>query len=148
MAKLVKPKYDLFISYAKQDLPFVDRLVHSLEAEDINVWYDRGSLRLGEDFSRGIQEALEQSRNFLLVISPDYVSSPWANFEMGVALSHDPAARARSIIPLFVREVDRSALPPRIAQTPGIFARDLTVEQIAEHLAGIIKPGNKGRQAS
>lgn len=100
-------EYDVFVSYSKKDAPFVRSLVGALEERGIRAWYDGGELRVGENFMRRIEDALEQSRYFLLVISPDYLASQWNSFELGVALGAASARRVR-VIPVLVGE---TALP-------------------------------------
>ena len=96
---------------------------------------------------RSIEQALERSRYFVLVISPEYVSNQWANFEMGVALSRDATSDTERIIPIYVRSVDRSALPPRIANIHAVDASGQSAEQIASDLASIVV-GDKRKQKS
>jgi len=139
-----EPKYDVFISYAHQDLPFVDELVRHLQDQRISVWFDQGMLRLGDSFSNSVQEALEHSRHFLLVISPSYLKSAWGNFEMGVALSRAASPANGKIIPLVVGEVNRAALPPLIAQTkPILIGENVSFDKLAEDLTAIIERGEQ-----
>ena len=130
----------LFISYAHQDLPFVDELVRHLKDQRINVWFDQGMLRLGDSFSNSVQDALEHSKYFLLVISPSYLNSAWGNFEMGVALSRSASPKNGKIISLVVGDVNRDALPPVIAHTDQIVIGDkVSFDKLAEELAAIIE---------
>ncbi len=148
MARKVIPEYDLFISYSHADFQFVDQLASALKNRNIRVWYDKGAIRLGEAFSTEIQEALEKSEYFLLVISPDYLASQWANFEMGVALSRNLGQQSGRIIPLYLRRVPDAALPSSIKQIVGLIAEDLSIEEIARQLEDIIKRPEKLRRAS
>jgi predicted nucleotide-binding protein len=141
------PKYDVFVSYSRSDFPFVQELTRSLEERGVSVWYDAGQLRIGDSILRSIENALEQSRYFVLVISPDYLSSQWSNFEMGVALGRDPALRARRILPILVKNVDRSALPPAIASMHGVDAQDTPVDEIASKVANIVTEDKHKRKA-
>ena len=144
-----EPKYDLFISYARQDFPFVEELVRHLKDQRISVWFDQGSLRMGASFSNSVQEALEHSRYFLLVISPGYLNSSWANFEMGVALSRSASPMRGRIIPLLIGDVNRDALPHFIAHTNQIVTgEEVNFDKLAENLAAIIEQGERrGRVA-
>ena len=138
------PKYDLFISYASQDLHFVDALVRHLKDQRIRVWFDHGMLRLGDSFSNSVQEALEHSRYFLLVISPSYLKSAWGNFEMGVALSRSLSPMNGKIISLVVGDVNRDVLPPLIANTDQIvIGEKVNFDKLAEDLAAIIEQGEQ-----
>ena len=143
MAEPAKPKYDLFISYSHKDAAYVSLLAAALQQEDLRVWHDRGLLRMGEDFLAGIQQALEQSRFFLLVISPVYLDSQWANFEMGVALS-----RKQPIIPLYLGPIAGLVLPASIHRLTGLSAQNKTPKQIAHQLAQTINQPAKLKRAS
>lgn len=142
-------KYDVFVSYAHQDMPFVDELVRHLKTKNrrLNVWFDHGALRLGDSFSNSVQEALEQSKYFLLVISPGYLNSPWANFEMGVALGRAGSPKHENIIPLMIGDVNRTSLPPPIARTtPILVGHDVNFDKLADDLNSIIERGEKPGQ--
>src|SRR5215210_993643 len=102
-------KYDVFVSYHRADAPFVRELVRALKEHHLAVWYDGGSARAGESFMREIEEALKHSQFFLIVISPDYLSSQWGFFELGVAIGSD-ISRTR-VLPVLLRP---SELPPPI----------------------------------
>lgn len=148
MAKKASPEYDLFISYSNADFPFVNELASELEKEDVRVWYDKGAMRLGDDFVASIQQALERSEYFLLVISPAYLASQWANFEMGVALSRSLTRESERIIPLYLKRVPNAALPSSIKQLSGLSAQDSPTGEIAHQLAEIIKQPKKLKRAS
>ena len=143
MLKTADAKYDLFISYAHKDAAYVNQLVVALKEEGLRVWHDQGLLRLGEDLLAGIQLALETSRFYLLVISPNYLASEWANFELGVALS-----RKQPIIPLYLHPVVSTALPASIQRLAGLSAQDATPKQLAHELAQTIKHPAELKRAS
>ena len=135
-------EYDVFVSYSHKDAPFVRRLVNALEARGIKAWYDSEVLRVGENFMRQIGDALEQSRYFLLVISPDYLANQWTSFELGVALSAASTKGAR-VIPVVVRKSDLSALPGlRLLRRHQFLDATPTwesAEQIAAEVAGVVR---------
>lgn len=131
-------EYDVFVSYSHKDALFVQRLVGALEAQGIKAWYDSGELRVGEQFMRKIGDALEQSRYFLLVISPDYLASQWTSFELGVALSAASTKGVR-VIPVLVRTSDLSALPSPLRRHQFLDATQQPVERIAAEVADLVK---------
>ncbi|HLM56325.1 MAG TPA: toll/interleukin-1 receptor domain-containing protein [Pyrinomonadaceae bacterium] len=131
-------EYDVFVSYSHKDVPFVRRLVNALEARGIKAWYDSEVLRVGESFMRQIGDALEQSRYFLLVISPDYLAGQWTSFELGVALGA-ASTRGERIIPILVRKSDLSALPNSVRKHRFLDATLASAEQIAAEVAEVVK---------
>ena len=129
---------DVFVSYSKRDADFVRPLVDALEARGVRAWYDGGEIRVGENFMRRIEDALEQSRYFLLVISPDYLSGQWTPFELGVALSAASTKEAR-VIPVLVRKSDLSALPRPLRRHQFLDATQASAGQVAAEVAEVIK---------
>jgi TIR domain len=64
-------KYDVFISYSHIDESWVDGLVGDLAAGGLNVFYDKKSLRAGEDWMKQIQIGIRKSAAAIIVLSPD-----------------------------------------------------------------------------
>ena len=62
-----KYKYDVFISYKRQSLNVVKAIVHVLESEGINCWYDSGlDENAGKDYADIIHENITSSLPTLL----------------------------------------------------------------------------------
>ena len=76
---------NIFISYSRRELGFVDDLVSKLEGETHNVWLDYRALIPGEPWGPQIEKGLEESDTVLLVVSKaelesKYVTSEWHHF--------------------------------------------------------------------
>jgi len=130
-----KPTFDAFISYSAEDGLFAKNLANALRNQGLKVWYDEGKLRFGDSFLREIENALEESRYFILILSPSYFDKQWANFELGVALSRDFASRKKHIFPIYARDIDPKSLPPSLAKLGGLYAKEHPVDEIAAILA-------------
>jgi len=136
---MTKSHYDIFVSYAKEDSAFARRLVEALRARKISVWYDRGELRLGDSILREVEDGLEHSDCFVLLLSPEYFKKPWTQFETGVALGRGGKDR---IFPIFLKHFDRAELTrlsPSVGEVAGLNAEKLSVEEIAETIHEAIK---------
>jgi len=136
--------YDVFVSYAKEDSDFARNLVNALKAKNISVWYDKGELRLGDSILRHIEDGLENSDYFLLLLSPEYFKKPWTQFERGVALGRGGKSR---ILPVFLKHFNRNELvrsAPSIANTRGIEADKHSLEEIATMISNAIKNRDDG----
>ncbi|MBT9317410.1 toll/interleukin-1 receptor domain-containing protein [Leptothoe spongobia] len=96
--------YDVFISYGRPDSKdFVFKLYKRLTDAGYRVWCDFNDIPLAVDFQNQIDSGIEKSHNFLFVISPHAVNSPYCAKEIDRAL-HDQ----KRIIPLLhVEEIDR-----------------------------------------
>jgi TIR domain len=91
-----------FISYSRNDRDFVYRLVGDLEKAGISVFFDQ-RVTPGASWADSISRAIEQANFLLVVLSPDYVASTWAQEEMKVGLEREDQKKAL-VIPLMVRK--------------------------------------------
>lgn len=71
----------LFISYARTDSSFVDRLEADLRAHDFHTWVDRRKLEGGQDWLDTLQDAIVQCDTLLVVLSPEAVISRYVKME-------------------------------------------------------------------
>jgi TIR domain len=99
-----------FISYSRNDRDFVHRLVGDLENAGISVFFDQ-RVTPGASWAASISQAIEQAKFLLVVLSPDYVDSAWAQEEMKLGLEREVEKKAQ-VIPLMVRKCQP---PPFIA---------------------------------
>jgi WD40 repeat protein len=93
----------VFISYARKDQAFADRLVASLLALNLEVWIDRREIAPSADWLQRIVQGIVESRFFAFVVSPDSVVSEMCSVELRQAVSlHKP------MVPILWRR----AVPP------------------------------------
>ncbi len=85
----------VFISYSRKDLEFVDRLANDLKTTGFEVWYDLSGLEPGTRWRQEIQNAIQDSQYFLVVLSPNSIISDWVEREFLFASEQD-----KKIIPL------------------------------------------------
>jgi hypothetical protein len=93
----------IFISYSRKDISFVRKLAGDLETAGYDVWWDVSDLRGGDDWLRIIPAAIESSDHFIVVLSPNAVTSDWVKREYTQALS-----LRKKIIPIMLT---RSSVP-------------------------------------
>jgi hypothetical protein len=75
----------LFLSHASEDKLFVEKLAFDLEQHGCRVWFDKWAIK-GADFVKKIEEGLQESDHFAIVISPSSVISPWVTQERNIAI--------------------------------------------------------------
>jgi hypothetical protein len=63
------PENAIFISYAREDLPAVQRLKASLDAAGLTTWFDLDRLEGGDDFDRKIHANIARCSYFVPVVS-------------------------------------------------------------------------------
>jgi hypothetical protein len=128
---MAKNKYDVFISYSQQDESSARKLAEALKSKGFSAWTDT-EIRPGKKWADQIEKALRQSKVFLLLISPDFLTSSWTNFELGVALSRAAMTPDTHIIPLTIKHVNHKALPMSLRDLQVINAEDISSSQAAE----------------
>ena len=79
----------VFISYSRKDLAFVQRLAKDLKAAGLEVWYDLAGLEVGTHWGKEIQKAIQQSQFFVVVLSPNSTESEWVEREFLYAGNHN-----------------------------------------------------------
>ena len=63
------PENAVFISYAREDLPAVQRLKAALDAAGVTTWFDLDRLESGDDYDRKIRGNIARCSYFIPVIS-------------------------------------------------------------------------------
>lgn len=63
------PENAVFISYAREDLPAVQKLKAGLDAAGITTWFDMERLESGDDYDRKIRQNIARCSFFLPVVS-------------------------------------------------------------------------------
>ena len=87
---------DIFISYGRRDsLEFATQLNHRLVKLGFTVWFDYDDIPLGVDYQKQIDDGIEHADNFLFIISPHSINSPYCKLELELALKY-----RKRIIPL------------------------------------------------
>jgi hypothetical protein len=95
------PQREVFISYSPRDAEFARRLASDLRQAGLDVFYDM-AIKPGDSWAEALTSAIEQADFFLVVLSPDYMTSEWARQELAVALASE-SAQSSHVIPLLVR---------------------------------------------
>jgi WD40 repeat protein len=110
---------DVFISYSRRDLEFVQRLHASLDASGKDVWVDWQDILPTAEWLEEVFEGVESSDNFLFVISPDSLTSEVCARELGHALE-----QRKRLVPVLRRDADREPMPEALAARNWTFFRD------------------------
>ncbi|EXI73027.1 MAG TPA: toll/interleukin-1 receptor domain-containing protein [Candidatus Accumulibacter phosphatis] len=106
--------YDFFISYAHRQEREVGEFVRALQesAPAARVFYDRESIPVGGQWLRIISDAVNRTRHFIAVLSPDYTASPvcWDEFQCAKLKEYN----TRQSVIRTLRLYSESDLPPII----------------------------------
>jgi len=107
-------RYDVFLSYSHADQDAAANLRGQLERCDLGVFWDKASLREGELWLGRLQQAVEASASFVVLVGRDGLGR-WVGAETQAALNryfgpHDDALRL-PIFPILLGDTDPATLP-------------------------------------
>ncbi len=95
--------YDVFISFAEEDKPFVNSLAKGLQDKGLKVWYSRDVLKIGDSISEKINEGLSQSRYGIVVFSHNYLlpKKKWPQAELYALFAKATHSGKKVILPIW-----------------------------------------------
>ncbi len=131
--------YDVFLSYSHHDSELARKLTEALSGKGVKVFNPESEIHFGDSIKDRLDDALEHSKYFILLISPEYISSPWANFEMGVALSRVTSAGERRVLPIITKEIDFKSVPFALSNIAALQAKEHSPDEIAAKLSAVIE---------
>jgi WD40 repeat protein len=133
---------DVFISYSRADADFARKLNDELQLQGKTTWFDQESIASGADFAQEIRQGIQACDNFLFILSPRSVNSPYCKGEVEYAASLN-----KRFVTVLHREVNTADLHRELAkvqwidfhQNPGDFHANFrqlvrTLDTDREHL--------------
>lgn len=134
----------VFISYAHEDSEFVLVLVEHLQAQGLDVSYDRVALHIGDSLIRAISQEIQEGDFLIAVVSPDSVESEWCQKELALAMTQGINARRVKVLPVRFRGAE---MPPMLDDTFWGDGDEDDPETLARRLAAAIQAHIEGRGA-
>lgn len=113
----------VFVSYAREDLKRITRLLEGLSNNGVSVWRDEDNLRGGQNWPEALGEAIRESQFFLLAWSKQAADSEPVKNEWNTAI-----ALNKTIIPCLL---DDTPVPHSLAAKHWINGKDLDKAIIA-----------------
>ena len=92
-------KYDVFVSYAREDRAAAEILVRGLRENGCTLWWD-DNIPTGSKFDAILDQALSEAACVLVLWSPDAILSEWVKMEAQYGLARD------ILVPVFVEPVE------------------------------------------
>ncbi|NES00863.1 MAG: TIR domain-containing protein [Symploca sp. SIO1B1] len=105
---------ETFISYSPQDSKFVRRIVDALNKAGINTWFEMEDIRPTTKWTQEILLGVQTCHNFVFIISPDSIASPYCEMELNYALLHN-----KRLIPVLYKHAE--GIPPVLREPSWIF---------------------------
>lgn len=103
---MIPSRQRVFISYARANRSFVDRLSKDLRAGGIDVWLDTSEIAAGDNWQVAIENGLRDSAALLYVATERSAESHWMTREVQLMLE-----RRTPIIPLVLDDAGAATLP-------------------------------------
>ena len=126
-------EYDVFLSHATPDKPWIQTLAERLEALGLRVFVDVLEINPGDNWVIRLNDALERSRYLVLVLSDHTEGRPWVVQEWTSWMAgHGPLGR---LLPV---KIDAVKLPFVLNATQAIDATHRDAQQTADALFGVV----------
>jgi hypothetical protein len=114
-----EPKAKVFVSYARRDMAFADRLEPALRARGFEPLIDRAEIYAFEDWWSRIEELIAQADTVVFVLSAHAVASDVCRREVTFAASLN-----KRLAPIVYRRVDDRSVPEELSRLNFIFFDD------------------------
>lgn len=152
------PTGAIFISYAREDLAAASRLVESLRAAGLEVWFDKNALQIGDDWARKIRRGIRECSLFLPVISRQAMSEEnrrsffWREWNDADDFAREMAPDEVFIVPVVIDDmrIDHAPLPESFKRKQGrtsLLDGNVTPE-VAERLKELVRDFHRRRRAA
>ena len=102
---------EVFISYSRADGDFARQLNEALLLQGKSTWFDQESIASGTDFQQEIYSGIANCDNFLFIISPDSINSPYCKDEVEYAKNLN-----KRFVTILHRPVSPASLHPELAK--------------------------------
>ena len=120
----------VFLSHSTNDRAFVERqLVPLFDGENIDVWYAPDDIHTADEWERRIVQGLETCDWFLVVMSPNAVTSEWVKAEVHWAMEN----RTHKVVPVMIapcNPIDLHLKLPRIQYVDFLGSGDEAKEKL------------------
>ena len=105
-------KYDVFVTYSRKDLPWVDKeLLRLLRENQVKYCVYHKDFELGKAVVENITDSVYQSRKVLAVWSGSYASSKYCRQELDYSIQRSFQNSDCSVIVITLDKTDRKQLP-------------------------------------
>lgn len=99
----------VFLSFASEDSDVADRLAQHLIAGSHTVYRFNSPEQRGDRYMRTIPAEIDRADVFVVLMSKDYIDSPWCQRETELAITRENARNRQFIRVISVADADRTA---------------------------------------
>ncbi|MDX2034668.1 MAG: toll/interleukin-1 receptor domain-containing protein [Blastocatellia bacterium] len=133
-------KPNIFMSYSRREVGFIDDLTYRLEKEGYNVWLDYRSLVPGTPWANQIDKGVDEADVILLVVSKASIASQYVELEWRRVIAEEK----KRIILLIFEAVD---LPPELEKYEWVDFREDYEAGIRELVGQVDAPAKEDHPA-
>lgn len=102
---------DAFLSYAREDRPFVRRLTAALQSRGRTVWVDLEDIIPSACWMQEVRTGITEADAVVFVITPDSVVSKVCQTELDYATE-----QSKRLVPILARQTPHDDVPPALAE--------------------------------
>ena len=103
--------WDVFVSYGHADDKWVRTLAENLHQAALDVFFDEWEIGPGDVLVHRLDQGLRDSRNGILVVSPESLARPWVQAEYAALITR-AIDRRQLLIPVLLKDAE---MPPLLA---------------------------------
>jgi hypothetical protein len=143
--KPVQQTWDIFISHASPDKPYVGGLVKALREAGVTVWYDNDCVAWGEPLRQAIKNGLKNSCYGIVVLSKAYLADrKWTEHEFDGLFAREKL-NSFIILPVWhdVTRDEIEAYDPALADRKGSISNSDDYDEIVGNVLKLL-----GREAT
>ncbi|WP_155055777.1 TIR domain-containing protein [Streptomyces blattellae] len=130
----------VFVSYAGPDRAWAEWVAWALQEHGFRATPDLWDWRMGERLDERLGDAA-RSGVLVLLLSPDYLASPWARAEWSTVLA-GPGARDR-LLPVEVEPLPAVGLPPELLAVQRLQIFGLPEEEASDRLVSAVRQAER-----
>lgn len=93
-----------FISYSTKDREFVEKLANDLSNEKFQLFFDKWEIKVGDSIVEKINDALEEMKDFIIILSKSSVNSNWVKKELSSGIVKKLEDSSIRILPVLKEE--------------------------------------------
>src|SRR6266540_2852960 len=106
----------IFVSYSRKNKDFCRQLTAELQKRDIDFWVDWEGIPPTVDWMKEIEKGIEEADTFMVIVSPDWISSKVCLDELNLAVKN-----GKRLIPVVPCDIVWNEVPPALAHLNFIF---------------------------
>ena len=134
--------YDAFICHASEDRDdFVRPLAEALQSQNVAVWYDEFTLKLGDSIRRSLDKGLKQCRFGVVVLSRAFFQKGWPQYELDGLAEREMKGRDKVVLPVWhgVTHQDIMEYSPTLAGRKAVSSSE-GLEKVVGEIVYVVHP--------